>query len=46
MAETTDFMILGFSVIFVTIAVYVFSLSSRLGRIKKDLAMLQDLDEE
>ena len=46
MAETTNFMILGFAVIFGTIVVYVLSLNSRLGRVKKDLALLQDLDEE
>jgi len=46
MAETTNFMILGYSVIFGTIVVYVYSLMARLGRAKKDLAILQDLDEE
>ena len=46
MAETTNFMILGFAVIFGTIAVYVLSLRSRLSRVKKDLVLLQDLDEE
>ena len=46
MAETTNFMILGFAVIFGTIAVYVLSLNSRLNRVKKDLALLQDQDED
>jgi CcmD family protein len=46
MAETTNYMILGFSVIFGTILVYVWSLRSRLSRVKKDLALLQDLDEK
>lgn len=46
MAETTNFMILGFGVIFLTIIIYVWSLRSRLSRVKKDLALLQDLDEE
>jgi len=45
MAETTNFMILGFAVIFGTILVYVWSLTSRLSRIKKDLDLLEDLDE-
>ena len=46
MAETTGYMLLGFGVIFGTILVYVFSLNARLSRAKKDLALLQDLDEE
>lgn len=45
-AETTNYMILGYSVIFGTIVVYVYSLMARLSRGKKDLAILQDLDEE
>jgi len=46
MAETTNYMILGFSVIFGTIVIYVYSLIARLSRAEKDLAILQDLDEE
>jgi len=46
MAETTNFMILGFGVIFGTIFVYVFSLTSRLNRVRKDLEILRDLDEK
>ena len=46
MAETTNFMILGFAVIFVTMGVHLWSLYSRAGRLKKDLAMLEDMDEE
>ncbi|HAY85442.1 MAG TPA: hypothetical protein DCY42_11120 [Chloroflexi bacterium] len=45
MAETTNYMILGFAVIFGTILVYVLSLASRLKRVKSDLAMLKDMDK-
>jgi hypothetical protein len=44
-AETTNYMILGFAVIFGTIGIHLWSLYSRAGRLKKDLAMLEDLDE-
>ena len=46
MAETTNFMILGFAVIFVTMGIHLWSLYSRAGRLKRDLAMLEDMDEE
>ena len=46
MAETTNFMILGFGVIFGTIAIHLWSLYSRAGRLKKDLALLEESDEE
>lgn len=45
MAETTNYMILGFAVIFGTIFVYVFSLMSRLRRVKQDLETLKGMDE-
>jgi CcmD family protein len=45
MAETTNYMILGFAVIFGTIIVYVFSLTSRLRRVKQDLETLKGMDE-
>ncbi|MGD2026475.1 MAG: hypothetical protein PVI99_01550 [Anaerolineales bacterium] len=45
MAETTNFMILGFAVIFGTIIVHLVSLYARAGRLKRDLAMLQELEE-
>jgi len=44
MAETTNYMILGFAVIFGTILVYVFSLMSRLRRVKEELQMFKDMD--
>lgn len=46
MADTTNFMILGFAVIFGTIAIHLWTLSSRIARLKKDLALLEDIDEE
>ena len=46
MAETTNFMILGFAIIFVTMGIHLWSLYSRAGRLKRDLAMLEDMDEE
>ncbi len=45
-AQTTNFMILGFAVIYGTIGIYVWSLYSRAGRLKKDLALLEESDEE
>ncbi len=45
-AETTNYMILGFGVIFVTMGIHLLSLYSRANRLKKDLQMLQELDEE
>jgi hypothetical protein len=44
-AETTTYMLLGFGVIFVSIAVHLWSLYGRAGRLKKDLALLEDLEE-
>jgi hypothetical protein len=44
-AETTNFMILGFAVIFVSILLHVWSLYSRANRLKKDLKMLEELDK-
>ena len=46
MAETTNYMIMGFVVIFGTIAIHLWSLSSRFARLKKDLALLEEIDEE
>ena len=45
MAETTNYMILGFAVIFITIGIHVWSLFNRSSRLKKDLALLEDLEE-
>lgn len=46
MAETTNYMILGFAVIFVTMGVHLWSLYNRAGRLKKDLAMLEEMEKE
>jgi hypothetical protein len=45
MADTINFMILGFAVIFGTIGIHLWSLFSRVNRLKKDLALLDDLEE-
>ena len=45
MADTINFMILGFAVIFGTIGLHLWSLVSRFSRLKKDIALLEDLDE-
>jgi len=44
-AETTDFMILGFAFIFLPILIHVWSLYSRANRLKKDLEMLEEMDQ-
>jgi len=46
MAETTNYMILGFAVIFGTIGIHLWSLVSRTNRLKKDMEMLKDLENE
>ncbi len=44
-AETTNYMILGFAFIFVPMLIYVWSLYSRANRLRKDLAMLEELEK-
>ena len=44
-AETTNFMILGFALIYVPTALYVWSLFSRFKKMKADLALLDELEE-
>lgn len=44
-AETTNYMILGFAFIFGPMLIYVWSLYSRANRLRKDLAMLEELDK-
>ena len=44
-AETTDFMILGFAVIFGVMLVHIWSLYSRANRLKKDLEVLEEMEE-
>ena len=46
MAETTNYMILGFAVIFIVMGVHLWSLYNRAGRLKKDLAMLEEMENE
>jgi hypothetical protein len=47
-AETTNYMIAGYAVIFGTMAIYLISLVIRQRNLKQDLALLQeqDLNEE
>ena len=46
MADTLNYMILGFAVVFGTIGIHLWSLFSRSSRLKKDLALLEDINEE
>ena len=45
-ANTTDYMWLGFGVIFGVIALHIWSMVSRTQRLKKDMALLQELEEQ
>lgn len=45
-AETTDFMILGFAVIFGVMLLHVWSLYSRANRLKKDIELLEEMEKE
>ena len=45
-AETTDYMILGFVVIFGVMLVYVISLWVRRRNLKKDIELLEQLEEQ
>ena len=45
-AETTDFMILGFVVIFGTMALHLVSLYLRNRNLNRDMELLEDLGEE
>lgn len=44
--DTMNFMVLGYSVIFASMAVYVVSLVVRFRHLRQDEIMLKDLDEE
>ena len=44
-ADTASYMWLGFGVIFGVIALHIFSMITRTNRLKKDLALLQELEE-
>jgi hypothetical protein len=45
-ANTTAYMWLGFGVIFGVIGIHILSLYSRAGRLKKDLALLKELEDK
>lgn len=45
-ADTTGYMILGYSVIFGVILIYLFSLVVRQNNMKKELDMLAELEKE
>jgi uncharacterized RDD family membrane protein YckC len=42
--DTTNFMYFGYGVIFVVMAIYIFSLFNRTKKLKLDLLNLEDLD--
>lgn len=44
-AETTDFMILGFGVIFLTMLIHVVSLYVRNSNLKKDMSLLEEIEK-
>lgn len=44
-AETTGYMIFGFSIIFGTMIIYLFSLFSRWRNLKKDKELLEELEK-
>ena len=44
-ADTTNYMILGFAVIFGSILIHIWSLYRRTNRLKKDLEMLEEMDK-
>ena len=45
-AETTNYMILGYTLIFGTLAVYLFSLYSRRRNLEKDKEVLEEFEPE
>jgi hypothetical protein len=45
-AETTNYMILGYSVIFGVLAIYLVSLYLRQRNLKRDVELLQELDQQ
>jgi len=44
--DTSGYMILGYTVAFIVMALYVFSLYIRNRNLKKDLTMLEEMDKE
>lgn len=45
-AETTNYMILGYTVIFGVLAIYLVSLYLRQRNLKRDFELLQELDQQ
>lgn len=45
-AETTNYMILGYTIVFGTLGGYLFSLFSRWRNLKKDKELLEELESE
>ena len=45
-ANTTEYMIMGFAVIFGTMGIHLWSLYSRANRLKKDLALLEEMEDK
>ncbi|MDH5505965.1 MAG: hypothetical protein OEZ02_01955 [Anaerolineae bacterium] len=45
-AHTTDYMYMGFAVIFGVMLLHIFSLYSRSRNLQKDMALLKDLEAE
>ena len=43
--DTTNYMILGYGVIFLVMGIYLWSLSSRRKNLENDLKVIEDLDE-
>jgi hypothetical protein len=44
--DTSRYMVLGFSVSFIVMTLYVFSLYIRARNLHRDLSLLEDLDKE
>ena len=45
-ADTFSFMVLGYAVILVTMALYIVSLKVRSNNLEKDLELLEELDKK
>jgi cytochrome c-type biogenesis protein CcmH/NrfF len=45
-AETTNYMILGYSVIFIVLAIYLVSLYVRRRNLMRDEALLEEIEEQ
>ena len=45
-ADTLDFMIMGFAVIFLTIAIYLISFVTRFRNLRKDYTLIREIEEK